>query len=754
MGSVGKNLKGLEEQAGTSIGNIDSMVKNLGAGLTTMAIGVGGLAASYGLAGKAGEFEQALAAVGAVSNASAEDLKLLREAAIKAGKETQFSPTAAVLGLNELAQAGYSAKESIDLLRPSLDLASGSLGELSPQEAAGLASQALKAFGIDASLAGRAVDQMLQSANMFSVRASDLPLGLGTASRGAQVLNQSLTETVIAFGLVKNVIPGTERAATAVASAMERMAKPEVQKALRSQHVAVVDANGGYRQFLDIIKDLMPALDKMTEGQRGSFLVKTFGADALGSINAIMTQFQTGVKGADGAVRKGGEAIEYLRGQFRGANGVAEDFSKKMLNTFEGSKILLMGSMETLAIGLGDPFKDMFRPVIEATTTAVNSLIDVIEGMSPGAKALIAEVIVGTFATMALLGAFLTITAAWPLIVGGVTLVTGALGTLAASAGAALLALWPLALAGVVIGAVAYAVNKNLGGMGDTWDRIVDSFSGGAAVIKSVFDAVVAYVSPLWDALKDGFSETFATFGPVFASLSNALETLMDAFRDLGTSLGMTMSGPGQQTLSFFKFLGGAIADLLRVLVNIVSGFVLFGAMVVQVFSGVASIVKPIIQGLIDGLSFWVDKITWLVDKISGAWELIKAIASTPSALATGFKTTSGDRGMPVDHSTDVIGRASTRGLGPTAVVPETFSLRDQGLAKEANLSNAQQLSEAQVAGLADQDAGRINYEKLAAAVAKQPIQVNIDGEKLAIAIARGDRSAAARRSGADLEED
>src|ERR1700742_686486 len=91
MDTVGKNLKGLEEQTGQSIGNIDEMTKKLGAGLVATAVGVGGLKASFNVAGKAASFEAALAAVGAVSNASAEELKLLEQAAIKAGKETQFS---------------------------------------------------------------------------------------------------------------------------------------------------------------------------------------------------------------------------------------------------------------------------------------------------------------------------------------------------------------------------------------------------------------------------------------------------------------------------------------------------------------------------------------------------------------------------------------------------------------------------------------------------------------------------------------
>jgi len=150
--------------------------------------------------------------VAAVSGASAVELQQLRDAAIAAGIATQFSPTEATLGLRELSPAGFSAQESMRLLIPVLDLAAGSLGELSPQQAAGLASQAMKAFGISIDEALISVDRMLQAVNVFALNASELPLALGTASRGAQALHQSLSETLIALGLVKNVIPGVDRA--------------------------------------------------------------------------------------------------------------------------------------------------------------------------------------------------------------------------------------------------------------------------------------------------------------------------------------------------------------------------------------------------------------------------------------------------------------------------------------------------------------------------------------------------------------
>ena len=72
------------------------------------------------------------------------------------------------------------------LLIPVLDLAGGLLAELTPAQAAGLASQALKAFGVSSDDAAIAVDRILQAVNVFALNASELPTALGNASRGAQ----------------------------------------------------------------------------------------------------------------------------------------------------------------------------------------------------------------------------------------------------------------------------------------------------------------------------------------------------------------------------------------------------------------------------------------------------------------------------------------------------------------------------------------------------------------------------------------
>ncbi|RJS12860.1 phage tail tape measure protein, partial [Corallococcus sp. H22C18031201] len=193
--SVERNFMSLDRRVGLGTARIEGAFQRLGVAMALFTAGAVTIGASLSLANAAGEFGQAVAGVAAVSGASAEELRQLRDAALQASLATQFTPTESVLGLRELTQAGFTAAESMKLLQPVLDLAGGSLGELTPQGAAGLASQAMKAFGLSIDKASLSVDQMLQAVNVFALSANELPLALGTAARGAQALNQELPET-------------------------------------------------------------------------------------------------------------------------------------------------------------------------------------------------------------------------------------------------------------------------------------------------------------------------------------------------------------------------------------------------------------------------------------------------------------------------------------------------------------------------------------------------------------------------------
>ena len=117
-------------------------------------------------------FTAGAAAVGAVTRATTRELGLLREAAINAGIETQFSPTEAVVGT-------------------------------------------LNAYGMNADQAAGVTDRLLRITQLTNFQTRDFEAGLAKAAATGAVFNQGLNDVLITMGLLRNRNIEASSAATA-----------------------------------------------------------------------------------------------------------------------------------------------------------------------------------------------------------------------------------------------------------------------------------------------------------------------------------------------------------------------------------------------------------------------------------------------------------------------------------------------------------------------------------------------------------
>ncbi len=593
-GNIARIERSFLSLAGSVTGGADRIkaaFKHVGVGMSLLGAGVVTLAGAFALTNKAAEFEQAIAAVGAVSDASTADIQALENAALKMGIQTQYAPTEAAKGLEELAQAGFNARQSIDLLKPVLDLAAGSLGRLTPESAAGVAVQALRAFRIEANDASVAVDRMVKAANLFSMNAGELPQAIGHAAAGASALNQSLGETLVTFGLMHNIMPGVEKAGTAVSVAMERMADDRTQKALHSIGLSATDAHDRFLPFLDVVKLLAPKLDAMTEKDRASFLIKAFGHHALAGMTAILGQMTQGVTTNTGEVLKGGAAIDYLRDQLEHATGAANKFSKALLDTLAGQEKLLHGSLETLEILVGKSFADVFRPVVEGVLESINTILEIIQSTPKPIKHAFASIIVAAGAFLTLVGGAVALQGAIAVLGIAFEILGVSLGAIAETLGVAVAG---LALLGVVVAGLKVAWDKNLGGIADRVQRVGE-------IIKLVFQGIAQFVEQggfsgalrdelnkaensgikhflvqlwmigyrlqkFWTGIKQGFAGAIEGAWPLFQQLSEAFDTLANAVGEvLGSITGGAAALPSERFRAFGRLVGEALAWIAEV---------------------------------------------------------------------------------------------------------------------------------------------------------------------------------------------
>src|SRR5690606_30654581 len=148
------------------------------------------------------DFEAAMARVGAVSRATAEQQEALTAAAREAGATTTFSATQAAEALSFLAMAGFRAEESIGALPSVLQLAASAQIHLGTP--ADITSNILTGYGMTVEELGRANDVLVASFTSANVDLSMLGESfkyVGPVARGAGV---QFEEVAAAIGLLGN----------------------------------------------------------------------------------------------------------------------------------------------------------------------------------------------------------------------------------------------------------------------------------------------------------------------------------------------------------------------------------------------------------------------------------------------------------------------------------------------------------------------------------------------------------------------
>lgn len=542
-----KNISAIGDEAIAKMGSLRNAV--MGVSIAVVALAAAWVSMGNALADTAGKFEYQVAAAGLIAQASPAEEALMSAASIQAGIETQFSPTEAAAGLQTLAANGNDARTSIAMLNPVLDLAAASMQQLSVADAGGVVSQSLKAFQLDTSDSTRVVDELVRSTNMFALQFKDLPLALGIASRGAQTFKQSFEETLASVGLVKNIIPTVERSSTAVAVAMERLATPKAQRQLE-RYVSVVDqSTGKFRPFLDILNDLVAATAKMSDQKRAGFLIKAFGAEAMGGISAIMTQLSAGIKDTNGSLLKGADAIAYLRGRINEAGGAAANFRERLLSTYEGVKILWQGSVETLSIQVGAAFGRILKPIRELMLLGLNKLIDWWSKLNPKMQEFIvlapaiagglAAIVLGIAGIIAIMPILNTLLVGTP--VGWVTLAIVGLG----AAIAALIIYWDQLKA-------TFAQNSELTEVNNAFKNLYDVLSIAAlmlvrwnkflwgtvfAGIINILAEILLWIARFVIAVRRKWEELFKGIAKIFDAIGAAARV---NFRDLLRAFGLS----------------------------------------------------------------------------------------------------------------------------------------------------------------------------------------------------------------------
>jgi TP901 family phage tail tape measure protein len=347
-----------------------------------MALGGAVVAAGLGLAiAKFAEFDAQMSAVGAATGKTGADLDQLRDAAVRAGADTQYSATEAAAGITELSKAGLDATEILGGgLTGALNLAAA--GQLDVADAAETMATALAQFKLGGDRASHVADLLAAGAGKAQGSVSDMAQALKQGGLVADQTGLSIEETVAGLTAFANAGLIGSDSGTAFKSMLQRLTPTSDEAAglIDELGISAYDAQGnfvGLEKYAGILKE---GLKDLTPEQRNAAMATIFGSDAVRAASVLYKE------GAEGIAKWTEETNQ---------SGFAAEQAARLTDNLKGDVERLGGALDTALIQGGSGANNVMRTLTQTTEGLVEGLAGIPGPVMAG---------VAAFGAMALLG--------------------------------------------------------------------------------------------------------------------------------------------------------------------------------------------------------------------------------------------------------------------------------------------------------------------------------------------------------------
>ncbi len=302
-------------------------------------------------------FESSMSKVSALSGATGDDLAALESKARELGSTTTFSASQAADALGYMALAGWDTQAMLAGVGPVLSLAQA--GELDLAAASDLVTDYLSAFNMTAEDTGRMVDVLAYAQANANTTVDGLGQAFKNCAANCNAAGMDVETTSAAIAMMANQgLKGSE-AGTALNAVMRDMTQRMEDGSIKigDATVAVMDAQGNYRDFADILADVEAATDGMGDAEKAAALQSTFTADSIKGLNLMLNA--------------GAGELSSFRDDLYGCAGAAEDAATAMTDNLQGDLAGMGSAFEELALKIYDGVQEPLRDAVQFVTGSV-----------------------------------------------------------------------------------------------------------------------------------------------------------------------------------------------------------------------------------------------------------------------------------------------------------------------------------------------------------------------------------------------
>lgn len=490
-------------------------------------------------------FTSTMSEVSAISGATGEDFEKLEACAREYGATTVFSASNAAEALKYMSLAGWDADQSTSALGGVLNLAAASGMELGA--ASDMVTDYLSAFAMEAGDAAYFADLLSYAQSHSNTTAEALGEAYKNCAANLNAAGQDVeTVTSLLEGMANQGYKGSE-AGTAMAAIMRDITNGMKDGAIKigETSVAVMDAQGNFRDLTDILTEVEAATNGMGDAERAVALSSTFTADSTKGLNLILNEGMDNIAGYEE--------------ELRGASGSAEEMANIMNDNLSGDVAAMNSAFEELGLKIYDALESKLRAGVQFITNGVIPAIEWLGGHIP-------EVTIAVSGLGAVIAAM-----NWGTILSKIAMVKGALVKLAAALGGVSL---PAIAIIAVITAVALAFTnlwKNneefRNKITAIWDGIkakFDEFGQGIVDRLNALGFEFEDITEVMKAVWDGFCEVLAPiFEGVFQQISNILNEALDILTGLFDIFAGIFTGDWDMVWQGVQEVFGAVWDFV-----------------------------------------------------------------------------------------------------------------------------------------------------------------------------------------------
>ncbi|MEN3133253.1 phage tail tape measure protein [Bacillus cereus] len=359
MGSKFGSLGGVFGKLGGSIGGAAVTM----AGMAGVAVGVG--AAFVGMVKEGMSYEKQLSKVEAISGSSASQMASLSGKARELGATTRYSATEAAQGMEYMALAGWKTNDILAGTGHMLNLATA--GNMDLARAADIVTDTMTPFGMSASQAGRATDVFAAAQANANTNVEQMGEAMKYAAAPAAAFGMNIEEASVLIMEFANAGIKGSMAGTALRAGISRLAAPPkpAAKALDQLGVSVKNADGSMKKMGDIIGELSPKFNALSESEQIATAKAIFGEEAY---SAWL-----------GTLKGGKEEFERFKNLLDGSAGAADRMAKVMSNNLEGATKSFTSNLSNLGLTLFSQVNPGLKGLVNGSNDFVTSITKAID---------------------------------------------------------------------------------------------------------------------------------------------------------------------------------------------------------------------------------------------------------------------------------------------------------------------------------------------------------------------------------------